>query len=121
MPRIAILLLFVTVVGCGQRGVIVDKPDQVTFDGRTYLGLVPSAVNVDDESAAPVGTASSIVGRVRDPSVFALAGVDPARAVAMRLDGGGYMAFLAESSPGNVPLLSDIPGMCQYAVSEPGC
>lgn len=121
IARLALVLLLATLVGCGGRTLIVDRPDQATFDGRTYLGLVPTAVKIADGAAAPIGTAASVYGQVTDTTVFGLEGVDPTDAVAMRLADGTFMAFIAESSDGRTPLLSAVPGMCVYAVSEPGC
>jgi hypothetical protein len=90
----------------------------VEFDGRRYLRTGDAGswtVQVDD--LEPIGAASAAnEPGWEDPAVFAIAGVDPEDAIAMRYGSGLTIAVL---------LAGDLPNsLCQYASApdnEPVC
>lgn len=86
-PRLAICLTLavsIAVVGCIPSA--IDTPASITYDGQTYQFQRPGRyLTLQESDLTEIGEASRINHPyVEDTTVYAIQGIDPASAIAMR-------------------------------------
>ena len=120
------LVVSIAVVGCIPSA--IDTPASITFDGQTYQFQRPGRyLTLRESDLSEIGEASRINHPyVQDTTVYAIEGIDPANAIAMR-SAPGAADDLGPMGELIVLYVDDYPqALCQFeraGVAQPaeGC
>lgn len=111
---VALLIGLVAACGPGDR-TYVDTAGSATFDGRSYLSIAPERIDLGSAPLTDVGTVSFTNLAVLDVRAYAIAGIAPERALALRLVGGRPIALIPEDDARlGRPLGVFLPELCAF-------
>jgi len=114
----AALAAVVTACGSGDR-IYVDTAGSATFEGRDYLAIDTERMILGSAPLADAGMVSSTNLQVLDNHAYAIGGINPQQAFALRLADGTPIVLIREDGIGSGATLgSFLPELCQYSTES---
>lgn len=133
LSRLIWIAVSLTAIQTCSTNTTVDRVPNVKFDGGVYDVGYATDLGIESSDLTAIGALSESYPLASEPSVFALAGVDPEDVIVMRADPGESTAYLVGYARGSLPdsmpnetdqeasrrLLEAIPELCRYHLKPP--